>query len=105
MVQPGVSALGKKKSTTGFPRKSFRLTGWPSWSGTLVSGTLSPISMNDYSFAYHSAYLYRKRVISRRRRVTILLVISLFSVSVPATAQSKKPGGPRAIGVVTWNGD
>jgi hypothetical protein len=61
--------------------------------------------MNDYSFAYHSAYLYRKTVTSCRSRVTILLVISLFVVSVPATAQSKRPGGPRAIGVVTWNGD
>jgi hypothetical protein len=61
--------------------------------------------MNDYSFAYRSAYLYRMRTMSGSTRMKLLLVIAFLLLSLPASAQSKKPGGPRAIGVVTWNGD
>jgi len=45
MVQPGVSALGKKNSTTVLPRSSFSDTNLPFWSGKLKSGALSPFSM------------------------------------------------------------
>src|ERR1017187_2233094 len=43
MVQPGVMSFGKKYSTTHFPRKSFRLTGPPSWDGSENSGAACPI--------------------------------------------------------------
>jgi hypothetical protein len=100
MVQPGVSALGKKKSTTGLPRKSFRLTGLPSSLGTLVSGAWSPISMKSSSFELHFAHLYSKLV------VFVISGFALLLMTVPwLGAQSKKAGGPRAIAVVTWNGD
>ncbi|MFL6439088.1 MAG: hypothetical protein ACJ71Q_16035 [Terriglobales bacterium] len=61
--------------------------------------------MNDYSFAYRSGYLYRMRAMSGFARPPLLLVIALSLLCLCAGAQSKKPGGPRAIGVVTWNGD
>ena len=61
--------------------------------------------MNDYSFAYRSGYLYRMRAMSCSRGTSLLLIIALSLLSLCASAQSKKPGGPRAIGVVTWNGD
>lgn len=100
MVQPGVSALGKKKSTTGLPRKSFRLTGLPSSLGTLVSGALSPISMKSSSFELRFAHLYSKLV------VFVISGFALLLMTVPwLSAQSKKASGPRAIAVVTWNGD
>src|SRR5438270_4888518 len=79
--------------------------------------------MNHYSFAYRSAYLYRKTGIiacgaasalhgrHRERPIfttltgILLLLIAVSSGPTHANAQSRKPGGPRAIGVVTWNGD
>src|SRR5579859_7300357 len=45
MVQPGVSALGKKKSTTFLPRNSASERVWPVSSGRLNSGALSFTSM------------------------------------------------------------
>src|SRR5690349_13036010 len=103
MVQPGVSALGKKNKITGLPRKSFRLTGSPFSLGTLMSGTLSPISMQNYSSKSFLAHLYRKcpAVVAG---ATIVL-IALCSVPITAGAQRKKNSGPRALAVVTWNGD
>lgn len=99
MVQPGVSALGKKNRTIGLPRKSFKLTGSPSWLRTLVSGTLSPISMKYLSSKYRFAHLYRSREL-------YVAALAVLIIAAPwLRAQSKKPSGLRAIAVVTWNGD
>ena len=102
MVQPGVSALGKKKRTTGLPRKSFKFTGWPFSFGTLMSGTLSPISMQNFSSKSFLAHLYSNW------RATVgasLILIALFVSPFTSSAQRKKNSGPRALAVVTWNGD
>jgi hypothetical protein len=103
MVQPGVSAFGKKKRMTGLPRKSFRLTGSPFSLGTLMSGTLSPISMQNFSSKSFLAHLYRNRrtAVVRALFLLVAVCVGLF----PAEAQRKKNSGPRALGVVTWNGD
>jgi hypothetical protein len=50
MVQPGVSALGKKNRTTFLPRKSFSETFLPFSSGKEKSGALSLISMRASPF-------------------------------------------------------
>src|SRR6185437_3481637 len=103
MVQPGVSALGKKKRMTGLPRKSLRLTASSSWLATANSGTLSPISMKPDSSKISSGYLYRNRAFTVFSALVIAMLICLSPRA--AHAQSKKNAGPRAIGVVTWNGD
>lgn len=68
-----------------------------------MSGTLSPICMQDFSSKKFLAHLYRNR------RITVvsaaLVLIALCVSSVPAKAQRKKNTGPRALAVVTWNGD
>src|SRR5690349_13241262 len=68
-----------------------------------MSGTLSPISMKAYSLKYRSEHLYRNAAV----RVAAALMVASLSVTVPLrlTAQRKKDSGPRAIAVVTWNGD
>src|SRR5437763_4778918 len=101
MVQPGVSAFGKKKRTTGLPRRFFRLTGSPFSFGPLMSGTLSPISMKDFSSQSLFAHLYS----SRRFMVGAALVAALAINPLSIRAQRKKNSGPRALAVVTWNGD
>src|SRR5256885_15994214 len=103
MVQPGVSALGKKNRMTGLPRKSFRLTGSPFSFGTLMSGTLSPISMQNYSSKSFLAHLYRKCPVGVAGGMIVL--IALCSLPITAGAQRKKASGPRAVAVVMWNGD
>ncbi len=52
---------------------------------------------------YRSEHLYRKPAV----RVVAALVAASLSLAVPlrTAAQRKKDSGPRAIAVVTWNGD
>src|SRR5438270_8723974 len=57
MVQPGVSALGKKKSTTGLPRNCFSATGFPFSSSKVKSGALSLACMGNSPFR---STLYRR---------------------------------------------
>src|SRR5690349_7366606 len=103
MVQPGVSALGQKNIITGLPRKSFGLTVSPFSLGTLMSGTLSPIPMLNYSSKSLLAHLYRKGPATVAGAIIVL--IALCSLAITAGAQRKKNSGPRALAVVTWNGE
>ena len=58
--------------------------------------------MKAYSLKYRSEHLYRKVEFC----VGALVVVSLWlAFPLVLTAQRKKDAGPRAIGVVTWNGD
>ena len=68
-----------------------------------MSGTLSPICMQDYSSNSFLAHLYSKRPRSAVAAVLILIVLGITPFA--ADAQRKKNSGPRAVGVVTWNGD
>src|SRR5438270_13981349 len=67
MGQAGVSALGKKNSTTVLPRKAFSDTCWPFWSGKLNSG----------AFSFASMFLSRSCQLLYRRagRIVILAVV------------------------------
>lgn len=68
-----------------------------------MSGTLSPIPMQDSSSKSFLAHLYSKR---RTAAVgAVLALIALCISSIPVKAQRKKNTGPRALAVVTWNGD
>jgi hypothetical protein len=58
--------------------------------------------MKAFSLKYRSEHLYRKLELC----VAALVVVSLWLASpIMMRAQRKKDAGPRAIGVVTWNGD
>src|ERR1051326_3892318 len=58
--------------------------------------------MKAYSLKYRSEHLYRKVGF----RVAGLVVVTLWLASpIVMRAQRKKDAGPRAIAVVTWNGD
>src|SRR5207253_1764607 len=99
MVQPGVSAFGKKNSTTGLPRKSLSETFLPFSSGKVKSGALSLIFM--WLFAFHS-FLYR----TARQAViwaAVFLFALIFALTV-ANAQYGRPAkvskGPRALGLL-----
>ena len=95
MVQPGVSALGKKNSTTVLPRKSFNATLFPFSSGKLNSGALSLVSMGI--FASHSS-LYRT---SRRIVIwTAVLLLGLASVHAQYGHRPQVSKGPRATGLL-----
>jgi hypothetical protein len=93
MVQPGVSALGKKNSTTVWPRKSFRETFFPSPSGKVKSGALSLISMAGSPFR---PSLYRTT-----GGVVIWLALVLLQM-VPAQVGRRPTAskGPRALGLL-----
>src|SRR5437868_5183331 len=95
MVQPGVSALGKKNSTTVLPRKSFRETFFPFSSGKVNSGALSLIFMTD---APYSPKLY-----STVWRAVIIAGLAL-AIAPVLPAQSSRRGaadkGPRALGLL-----
>jgi len=71
--------------------------------GTLMSGTLSPISIKDFSSKSFLAHLYRNRRTVALGAVTLLIALCIGSI--PARAQRKKNAGPRALAVVTWNGE
>src|SRR5438552_3120157 len=96
MVQPGVSALGKKNSTTVFPRKSFSDTFWPFWPGKVNSGALSLICMADAPS--DRSTLYRKL----RRAVTVASLA--LAVTQLSPGQASRRGtvdkGPRALGLI-----
>src|SRR5437764_2413117 len=96
MVQPGVSALGKKNSTTVFPRKSFSDTFWPFWPGKVNSGALSLICMADAPS--DRSTLYRKL----RRIVTVASVA--LAVTQLSPGQASRRGtvdkGPRALALI-----
>src|SRR5437667_11279562 len=99
MVQPGVSAFGKKNSTTGLPRKSLSETFLPFSSGKVKSGALSLIFM--WLFAFHS-FLYRTA-----RQAVIWAAVFLFALVLALTianAQYGRPAkvskGPRALGLL-----
>lgn len=116
MVQPGVSALGKKKSTTGLPAKFFRLTGLPSSSGTVKAGALSLRSMLNRLHQIRSEPLYRMcskatgavsflAGIHSFVRVSIAAGLLACILPIAICAQKKQPQGPRAIAVVAWTSD
>ena len=95
MVQPGVSALGKKNSTTVLPRKSFNETFLPFSSGKVKSGALSLISM--------SVSPLRQPLYRTAGRVVILAALALILGQIlPAqlTRRSTANKGPRALGLV-----
>ncbi|HJW99143.1 MAG TPA: hypothetical protein VJ453_03240 [Terriglobales bacterium] len=64
---------------------------------------MSPIFMQKYS-SNRFAHLYRNRSLAAAAAATFLL-ITVLCLGVRANAQSKKQSGPRAVAVVTWNGD
>src|SRR5437870_6899506 len=95
MVQPGVSALGKKNSTTVFPRKSFSDTFWPFWPGKVNSGALSLICMADAPS--DRSTLYRKL----RRAVTVAsLALAVTQLSPGQASRGTVDKGPRALGLI-----
>jgi hypothetical protein len=95
MVQPGVSAFGKKNNTTLFPRKSFNDTSLLFSSGKVNSGALSLVFMGTPL----RTWLYRKpgwAVIW----VAVLTIIPVgYAQFAKKSAQSK---GPRALGIVEF---
>src|SRR5712692_4182964 len=95
MVQPGVSALGKKNSTTVWPRKSFSETFFPLSSGKVKSGALSLISMAVSPF--------RQPLYRTTGGVVILAALALILGQIlPAqlTRRSTASKGPRALGLL-----
>jgi hypothetical protein len=98
MVQPGVSALGKKKSTTGLPRNLLSATGSSFSSGRVKSGALSPICMGHY--------LYRK---ARRAATLALAGLLAITLALPLAGQrrrdAKPPRPPRAVAVLEVAGE
>lgn len=95
MVQPGVSALGKKKRTTVLPRKSLRETFFPFSSGKVNSGALSLTSM---AFSPLRQPLYR----SAGRAVTCA-VLALIVAQIGAAQFTRKETaskGPRALALI-----
>ncbi len=105
MVQPGVSALGKKNSTTVLPRKSFSDTCSPFWSGKLKSGAFSLASMFSPTRPAGSTPQSLYRI---ARRTVICLAIVFGSLAVPVLAQfgrtAQQSKGPRAIALVQFTG-
>jgi hypothetical protein len=90
MVQPGVSALGKKKRTTFFPRKSFNETSFPFSSGKVKSGALSLTSMG---MSPSSKYRIGGRIV-----IFVVLTAALgFGQYAKRGTVSK---GPRALGLL-----
>ncbi len=94
MVQPGVSALGKKNKTTLWPRRSFKETSCPFSSGKVNSGALSLIFMGTP---------VRTRLYRRAGWVVICLVLGLTSTTGLLAQFGKKntqSKGPRALGLL-----
>lgn len=95
MVQPGVSALGKKKRTTLFPRKSFNDTSLPFSSGKVNSGALSLVFMGTPV----RTWLYRKA------GWAVIWVAALTIIPVSSAQYAKKntqSKGPRALGILEF---
>ena len=99
MVQPGVSALGKKKRTTVLPRRDLRDTTLPFWSGKLKSGAFSPFSM-PLSPMRH---LY-----SRAAGAVICAALTMLLCASAARAQYGRrapvSNGPRATAILQLQG-
>jgi len=95
MVQPGVSALGKKNRTTLLPRKSFSETFLPFSSGKEKSGALSLTSMRASPF--------RSLLYLTAGSVVMLAGLALmFGQTVPAQSARREAArkGPRALGLL-----
>jgi len=92
MVQPGVSALGKKNKTTLLPRKSFSETFLPFSSGKEKSGALSLISMRASPF----------RSLLYLTTASVVMLAGLFGQTVPAQSTRREAArkGPRALGLL-----
>src|SRR5438874_562466 len=95
MVQPGVSALGKKNRTTFLPRKSFSETFLPFSSGKEKSGALSLISMRASPFRL-PLYLTAGTV------VMLAGLALMFGQTVPAQSTRREAArkGPRALALL-----
>jgi hypothetical protein len=95
MVQPGVSALGKKNRTTFLPRKSFSETFLPFSSGKEKSGALSLISMRASPFR---SLLY----LTAGSVVMMAGLALIFGQTVPpqSTRREAARKGPRALGLL-----
>src|SRR5215471_19268351 len=95
MVQPGVSALGKKNRTTGLPRKSFKDTSLPFSSGKVKSGALSLTFM---------AISPGRFTLNRSAGWAVILVLAAFAgIQLSHAQYTKKPPqskGPRALGLL-----
>jgi len=94
MVQPGVSAFGKKNRTTGLLRNCFSETGFPFSSGKVNSGALSLTFMGNSPFR---STLYRTGW-----RGVICAVLMLIGVAAWAQFARKNTvsKGPRAVGLL-----
>ena len=100
MVQPGVSALGKKKSTTFLPRKSFSDTSSPFSSGKVNSGALS---LSFMAISPRRFTLYRSA-----GRAVIWVVMALGALAIAHAQFAKKAPqskGPRALGLLQLSPD
>jgi hypothetical protein len=96
MVQPGVSALGKKNRTTGLPRNCFKETGFPFSSGKVNSGALS---LSCMVISPLRRLLYRRARVGVIPGALILLMAgALWAQFAQKNAVSK---GPRAIGLLS----
>src|SRR5437899_247188 len=95
IVQPGVSALGKKNRTTVLPRKSFSETFLPFSSGKVKSGALSLISM--------AVSPLRQSLYRTAGRVVILASLALLLGQILPAQVARRPTaskGPRALGLL-----
>ena len=95
MVQPGVSALGKKNKTTVLPRSSFNETVFSSWSSKVNSGALSLTSMEISPL--------RSRLYRTRCWAVICLYWALCAAQglcAQVTRGETKSKGPRATALL-----
>jgi hypothetical protein len=95
MVQPGVSALGKKNRTTFLPRKSFSETFLPFSSGKEKSGALSLISMRASPFRL-PLYLTAGSVVM----LTAVALMFGQTTTPETTRRETARKGPRAIALL-----
>jgi hypothetical protein len=95
MVQPGVSALGKKKRTTGLPRNCFRETGFPFSSGKVNSGALSLTCMGNSPFR---SSLYR--MAGRAVTCAGLVLVATGALNAQFARKTAVSKGPRAVGLL-----
>src|SRR5581483_3422746 len=93
MVQPGVSALGKKNKTTLLPRKLLRETSWPFSSGKVKSGALSLVFMGTPL----RTWLYRRAGVAVIWLAAFVIVPAALAQFAAKNTQSK---GPRALGLL-----
>jgi len=103
MVQPGVSALGKKNSTTVLPRKSFNDTRYAFWSGKVKSGALSLTCMGN-SPGCELRAAQREPYFLYRSVWQGVIFAAFLALALGSAAQSKgrppRSKGPRALGLL-----